>query len=146
LRYELENQLLSGELAVRNLRDAWNSIMEQRLGLKPQSDVEGVLQDVHWAVGSFGYFPSYALGAVMAAQFYDALRESVPDVDGQIARGDFLRPHGLAAQNVHGVGRARQCAGTAQAGHGKPLSAARRFVISNRNISSPRTVVGSAAA
>ena len=52
--------------------------LEQRLGVRPQSDLEGVLQDVHWAVGSFGYFPSYALGAVMAAQFYDAVRESVP--------------------------------------------------------------------
>ena len=97
LRYELENQLLSGELAVRNLRDAWNSSMEQRLGLKPQSDVEGVLQDVHWAVGSFGYFPSYALGAVMAAQFFEALRESVPDVDGADRARRFLGTHGLAA-------------------------------------------------
>ena len=104
LRYELENQLLSGELAVRNLRDAWNSSMEQRLGLKPQSDVEGVLQDVHWAVGSFGYFPSYALGAVMAAQFFEALREAVPDVDEQIARGDFSGLMGWLRQNVHGQG------------------------------------------
>ena len=76
LRYELENQLLSGDLAVRNLRDAWNSSMEQRLGVKPQNDLEGVLQDVHWAVGSFGYFPSYGLGAVMAAQFYESLARS----------------------------------------------------------------------
>jgi len=88
LRYELENKLLEGSLAVRNLRDAWNASMEQRLGVRPQNDLEGVLQDVHWAVGSFGYFPSYALGAVMAAQFYDALRESVPDVEEQIAEGD----------------------------------------------------------
>src|SRR5687767_3532849 len=89
LRYELENQLLSGELAVRNLRDAWNSSMEQRLGVVPRNDLEGVLQDVHWAVGSFGYFPSYALGAVIAAQFYEAIRDAVPDIDTQIARGEF---------------------------------------------------------
>ena len=63
LRYELEKQLLTGELAVRDLPEAWNAGMEQRLGIRPQNDVEGCLQDIHWAVGSFGYFPSYALGA-----------------------------------------------------------------------------------
>ena len=117
LRYELENQLLSGELAVRNLRDAWNSSMEQRLGVKPASDLEGVLQDVHWAVGSFGYFPSYALGAVMAAQFYEALRDAVPDIDAQIARGEFGGPHGLAARKRARAGRARHRTGVAQALH-----------------------------
>ena len=124
LRYELENQLLSGELAVRNLRDAWNSSMEQRLGLKPQSDVEGVLQDVHWAVGSFGYFPSYALGAVMAAQFFEALRESVPDVDGQIARGDFSGLMGWLQHNVHGMGARVSAQELLKLTTGKPLSAA----------------------
>src|SRR5690349_12292026 len=104
LRYELENQLLSGELAVRNLRDAWNAGMEQRLSVKPQNDLEGVLQDVHWAVGSFGYFPSYALGAVMAAQFFDALRETVPDVEAQISRGDFTGLMGWLREHVHRQG------------------------------------------
>src|SRR5256714_898884 len=58
LRYELEQQLLSGELAVRDLAEAWSAGMEQRLGIRPSHDVEGCLQDIHWAVGSFGYFPS----------------------------------------------------------------------------------------
>jgi carboxypeptidase Taq len=124
LRYELENQLLSGELAVRNLRDAWNSSMEQRLSIKPQNDVEGVLQDVHWAVGSFGYFPSYALGAVMAAQFYDALRESVPDVDGEIARGEFSGLMGWLRHNVHGIGARVSAQELLKLATGKPLSAA----------------------
>jgi len=57
LRYELEKQLLSGELAVRDLPAAWNAGMEQRLGIKPPNDVQGVLQDIHWAVGSFRLFP-----------------------------------------------------------------------------------------
>src|SRR3954463_10793166 len=74
LRYELEKQLLSGELAVRDLPEAWNAGMEQRLGIRPTNDADGCLQDIHWAVGSFGYFPSYALGAVMAAQLYETLR------------------------------------------------------------------------
>ena len=138
LRYELENQLLSGELAVRNLRDAWNSSMEQRLGVKPQNDLEGVLQDVHWAVGSFGYFPSYALGAVMAAQFYEALREAVPDVDAQIARGEFSGLMGWLRENVHGHGRARHrrrnCSSSPPASR---CRRPRRCVTSKRNISSP---------
>ena len=85
---------------MRNLRDAWNASMEQRLGIKPQNDLEGVLQDVHWAVGSFGYFPSYALGAVMAAQFFEALREAVPDVDAADRARRILRAHGLAARRT----------------------------------------------
>ena len=78
VRYELEKQLLAGELAVRDLPDAWNTMMEQRLGVRPASDIQGCLQDVHWAVGSFGYFPSYAVGYVMATQFHEALRIANP--------------------------------------------------------------------
>src|SRR6201985_967954 len=105
LRYELEKQLLSGELAVRDLPEAWNAGMEQRLGIRPSNHNEGCLQDIHWAVGSFGYFPSYALGAVIAAQLYESLRSDVPALDEQLARGEFsgllewLRTHvyGFAA-------------------------------------------------
>ncbi|HEY5798850.1 MAG TPA: carboxypeptidase M32, partial [Burkholderiaceae bacterium] len=146
LRYELENQLLSGELAVRNLRDAWNSSMEQRLGLKPQSDVEGVLQDVHWAVGSFGYFPSYALGAVIAAQFSEALRESLPDVDREIARGDFSGLMGWLRQNVHGVGARISAQELLKQATGKPLSAAAALRYLETKYLEPETAVGSAAA
>jgi len=89
LRYELEKQLLSGELAVRDLAEAWSAGMEQRLGIRPSNDVEGCLQDIHWAVGSFGYFPSYALGAVIAAQLYESLRAEVQGLDEQLARGEF---------------------------------------------------------
>jgi carboxypeptidase Taq len=123
LRYELENQLLDGSLAVRNLRDAWNAGME-RLGAKPRNDLEGVLQDVHWAVGSFGYFPSYALGAVMAAQFFEAMRQSVPDVEGQIARGDFSGLMGWLRKNVHSQGARISAQELLKNATGKPLSAA----------------------
>ena len=80
LRYELEKQLLTGELAVKDLPAAWNAGMEQRLGIRPANDTEGCLQDIHWAVGSFGYFPSYALGAVIAAQLYEGLRRDMPEL------------------------------------------------------------------
>ncbi len=104
LRYELEKQLLSGELAVRDLPEAWNAGMEQRLGIRPQNDVEGCLQDIHWAVGSFGYFPSYALGAVMAAQLYESMRAELPALDDELARGEFGGLFGWLRTNVHGLG------------------------------------------
>jgi carboxypeptidase Taq len=146
LRYELEKQLLEGKLAVRNLRDAWNASMDQRLGLKPANDLEGVLQDVHWAVGSFGYFPSYALGAVMAAQFYEALRVAVPDIDDQIAHGEFGGLMGWLRENVHGQGARVSAQELLKQATGKPLSAASalRYLESKYLISEP--VVGSAAA
>jgi carboxypeptidase Taq len=146
LRYELENQLLEGSLAVRNLRDAWNAGMEQRLGLKPANDLEGVLQDVHWAVGSFGYFPSYALGAVIAAQFYEAIREAVPDIDSQIARGEFAGLMGWLKQNVHGQGARVSTQELLKLSTGKPLSATAALRYLETKYLEPETLVGSAAA
>ena len=146
LRYELENQLLEGSLAVRNLRDAWNAGMEQRLGLKPANDLEGVLQDVHWAVGSFGYFPSYALGAVIAAQFFEAIREAVPDIDAQIARGEFGGLMGWLKQNVHGQGARVSTQELLKLSTGKPLSATAALRYLETKYLEPETLVGSAAA
>ncbi len=146
LRYELEKQLLAGELAVRNLRDAWNANMEQRLGVKPQTDLEGVLQDVHWAVGSFGYFPSYALGAVMAAQFYDAMSGAVPELEQQIARGDFSGLMGWLRENVHGQGALMSAQDLLKSSTGKPLSAASALRYLEAKYLEPESVVGSAAA
>ena len=104
LRYELEKQLLSGELAVRDLPEAWNAGMEQRLGIRPTNDADGCLQDIHWAVGSFGYFPSYALGAVIAAQLYETLRTDVPELDEQLPKGEFSGLLGWLRTHVHGLG------------------------------------------
>lgn len=146
LRYELENQLLEGSLAVRNLRDAWNSGMEQRLGVTPANDLEGVLQDVHWAVGSFGYFPSYALGAVIAAQFFEAIREAVPDIDEQIARGEFAGLMGWLKQNVHGQGARVSTQELLKLSTGKPLSATAALRYLETKYLEPETLVGSAAA
>ncbi len=89
VRYELEQQLLSGKLPVKDLPAAWNDLMDRRLGVCPASDNEGCLQDVHWALGSFGYFPSYGIGAVIAAQLWEALREDLGGVDAEIAAGNF---------------------------------------------------------
>ena len=124
LRYELEKKLLTGELAVRDLRDAWNTGMEQRLGVRPANDSEGCLQDIHWAVGSFGYFPSYALGAVIAVQLYDSLRAEVGDLDEQIARGEFAGLFGWLRTHVHSVGAKVSVHELLKDATGRPLSAA----------------------
>ncbi len=123
LRYELEKQLLNGELAVRDLPEAWNAGMEQRLGIRPSSPVEGCLQDIHWAVGSFGYFPSYALGAVMAAQLFESLRADVPALDEQLAVGEFSGLLGWLRTHVYGLGAKVPVQELLKSATGKPLSA-----------------------
>jgi carboxypeptidase Taq len=122
-RYELEKQLLSGELAVRDLAEAWNAGMEQRLSIRPPSDVEGCLQDIHWAVGSFGYFPSYALGAVIAAQLYESLRADVPALDEELAHGEFSGLLGWLRTHVHGLAAKVPVQDLLKGATGKPLSA-----------------------
>ena len=124
LRYELEKQMLTGELAVKDLPAAWNAGMEQRLGIRPANDVEGCLQDIHWAVGSFGYFPSYALGAVIAAQLYESLRADVPELDDQIAHGEFDGLFGWLRTHVHGIGAKVTVQELMKDATGKPLGAA----------------------
>jgi carboxypeptidase Taq len=123
LRYELENEILNGELKIKDLPEAWNARMEDRLGVRPANDAEGCLQDVHWAVGSFGYFPAYAIGAVTAGQLYEALRNERPDLDEEIAAGQFGGLFEWLRQNVHGVGASVSTPELIQNATGKPLSA-----------------------
>lgn len=123
LRYDLERKLLAGELAVRNLPDAWNEFMEGRLGVKPASAVEGVLQDIHWTHGSFGYFPSYAYGYVIAAQLHESVRAALPDLDSQIERGEFAGLFGWLRENVHSQGARVPLNELLKSATGKPLSA-----------------------
>ncbi len=88
VRYELEKALIHGDLAVQDLPGAWNAQYREVLGLTPPTDTEGVLQDIHWAGGDIGYFPSYALGSAYAAQALDDLRRTM-DLDAQWAGGDL---------------------------------------------------------
>jgi carboxypeptidase Taq len=124
LRHELERKLLTGELAVRDLPSAWNAGMEQRFGIRPSNDTEGCLQDIHWAVGSFGYFPSYALGAIIAAQLYESLRADVTDLDEQISRGEFSGLFAWLRKHVHGVGARVTVNELLKDATGKPLTGA----------------------
>jgi carboxypeptidase Taq len=97
--------------------------MESRLSIRPANDLEGCLQDIHWAVGSFGYFPSYALGAVIAAQLYESLRTEVATLDEQLASGEFAGLFGWLRTQVHGLGAKVPVQELLKSATGKPLSA-----------------------
>lgn len=100
LRFDLERALVSGDLAVADLEAAWNDRFEADFGFTVDSPSNGVLQDVHWSVGLFGYFPTYTLGNVYAGCLYEALRVAVPDLDGQLAVGDTSGATDWLRENV----------------------------------------------
>ncbi|SPJ22239.1 carboxypeptidase M32 [Palleronia abyssalis] len=99
LRFDLERRMISGDLAPRDLEDAWNARFEDDFGYLPPSASKGCLQDVHWSVGLFGYFPTYTLGNVYAGCLNAAIRDAIPDLDDHLAQGDptpatnWLRDH-----------------------------------------------------
>jgi len=89
LRYELERDLLEGKLGVQSLPSAWNAKIKELLGVTPEDDLVGVLQDIHWSHGGFASFPSYALGNVIGAQLMAKICEEMPNLDEDIRKGDF---------------------------------------------------------
>jgi carboxypeptidase Taq len=96
LRFELEKRLIAGELAPENLPAVWRDYTREYLGLKSETnqgfdDANGVLQDIHWSMGSFGYFPSYALGNLYGLQFTKKLKSDIPELDSLVAAGQFER-------------------------------------------------------
>ena len=103
LRYRLERALIAGNLACDEIPGAWAEIHHALLGLRPENDAQGCLQDIHWSVGELGYFPSYTIGALMAAQFFDAAARGEPDLWPAIERGDFSPLFGWLRANVHGL-------------------------------------------
>jgi carboxypeptidase Taq len=105
LRFELELGLFEGDLDVADLPGAWRERMRAYLGLEVPDDADGVLQDIHWAEGLFGYFPTYALGNVIAGQLWARVTADVPDLEERFARGDFAALSAWLAEHVHGHGR-----------------------------------------
>ena len=89
LRFELEQEILSGELALEDLPEAWNARMAEYLGIDVPDDAHGVLQDVHWSGGAIGYFPTYSLGNVISVQLWEHIRADISDLDAQLERGEF---------------------------------------------------------
>ena len=89
LRYELEQDIFAGRLELRDLPEAWNAKMKEYLGLDVPDHARGVLQDVHWSAGSFGYFPTYLLGTIASVQVWERVRGDLPDLDSQMEAGEF---------------------------------------------------------
>jgi carboxypeptidase Taq len=101
LRYELERDLVSGALSVKDVPARWNAAMQATLGLTPRNDAEGCLQDIHWSMGAFGYFPTYSIGNLYAAQFMEAARRALPDLDKRLAKGDMQSLLAWLRQKIH---------------------------------------------
>jgi carboxypeptidase Taq len=105
LRFELEQELMTGRLAVKDLPDAWNARFEELMGISVPNDSLGVLQDSHWSGGGFGYFPTYLLGTVLSVQIWEKVRTAIPDLAEQIERGEFGEFHGWLRENIYSLGR-----------------------------------------
>ncbi len=104
LRYEIEKGLFDGTIEVDQLPEIWNQKMQDYLGIRPPNDTLGVLQDVHWSGGSFGYFPSYTLGAMFAAQFFQSLTKEISGIDQIIEEGQFEVIKNWLNKNIHSQG------------------------------------------
>jgi carboxypeptidase Taq len=105
LRFELEQELIEERLAVRDLPDAWNARIEEYLGVDVPDDARGVLQDMHWAAGGFGYFPTYSLGNVISVQIWERLKEDLGDVDERFERGEFDEVREWLRDHLYRMGR-----------------------------------------
>lgn len=105
LRFEMEKDILTGQLAVRDLPDAWNARFHELFGMTPPDDALGVLQDVHWSSGYFGYFPTYALGNLLTVQYYEKALGDHPTLPDEIAQGKFDTLLNWLNANIHRHGR-----------------------------------------
>ncbi|WP_057763944.1 carboxypeptidase M32 [Cytobacillus praedii] len=108
IRYEIEKGLFNDELEVKDLPKIWNEKYEQYLGVKPENDGQGVLQDVHWSGGSFGYFPSYALGYMYAAQLKNAMIKDLPNYDQLVEEGNLLPIKEWFTDHIHKYGKMKK--------------------------------------
>ncbi len=123
LRYELELALLEQEMPVEELPSQWNRRMGELLGLVPASDAEGCLQDIHWAEGLFGYFPSYALGHLISAQLSAAMEQQLGPLEDLMAAGQEAALQGWLGQHVWPLGRLVNAEELVRQVTGRPLSA-----------------------
>ena len=105
LRFELEQEIMTGKLALRDLPEAWNARVKEYLGIDVPDDARGVLQDVHWSSGLFGYFPTYSLGNIIAAQIWEKALQAIPDLYEQFERGEFMVLREWLRENLHRHGR-----------------------------------------
>jgi carboxypeptidase Taq len=121
LRYRLERSMIAGDLVAADLPGAWADGLRQLLGIAPADDREGCLQDIHWYDGVWGYFPTYTLGALIAAQLFEAVREAFPGVMQAIAQGEFAPSLGWLHERVHSKGSLLSTAELVENATGRPL-------------------------
>ncbi|QDV68170.1 Thermostable carboxypeptidase 1 [Rosistilla carotiformis] len=122
IRFELEQALISGDLKPKDLPEAWNQKYQEYLGITPPNNADGVLQDVHWSAGLLGYFPTYTLGNLIAAQLFDAAGEALGDLDAMFAKGEFSPLRTWLNENIHRHGCVYSPNELVQRATGKPLS------------------------
>ncbi len=105
LRFELEQEIMEGKLALKDIPEAWNARMKQYIGVTVPNDAEGVLQDIHWSGGMFGYFSTYSLGNILSCQIWEKALAAMPDLYEQFERGEFMALREWLRENVHKHGR-----------------------------------------
>ncbi len=123
VRFELELALLEGSLAVNDLPEAWNAKYQEYLGVTPPNDAQGCLQDIHWSLGMFGYFPTYTLGNIMSVQLFEAAEKVLPTLETDIEQGNFGGLLGWLRENVHEHGARYKPADLLRRATGSDLSA-----------------------
>jgi carboxypeptidase Taq len=123
LRFEIERDLIRGDLDVSAVPEVWNEKMAEYLGVRPDTDAEGCLQDIHWAHGNFGYFPTYSLGSVLAAQLDHHLREDIERVDRRVREGEYGALHDWLTERVHRHGKRYTTPDLVEAATGEALTA-----------------------
>jgi len=104
LRLEMEIALMEGSLKVKDAPDVWNAKFKEYLGIVPPNDAQGILQDVHWSFGGFGYFPTYALGNLVSAQLWECMNEDIPNLEDQVEKAQFGEVLGWLRKNLHVYG------------------------------------------
>lgn len=123
LRFELEEALLRGEIDAGQIPDAWNAKFKDLFGITPPDDSKGCLQDIHWSTGDLGYFPTYTLGNLYAAQFMEKARGDLGDLNRDFSRGEFHRLREWLAQNIYAVGQTLSASALCEKATGKKLTA-----------------------
>ncbi len=124
IRFELEQAIIAGDLEVADLPEAWNARYKEYLGITPPDDKDGVMQDVHWSAGLFGYFPTYSLGNLYASQLFEACERDLGDLDELMRRGEFAPILDWSRTNIHRHGKRYRASELVEKVTGEPLSSA----------------------
>jgi carboxypeptidase Taq len=124
IRYEIEKKLIAGEMEASEVPQAWDDLMEKHLGIRPRNPSEGALQDIHWAMGAMGYFPTYTLGNVISAQVRAAALRAIPDLYEKVEAGDFAPVRGFLREAIHRWGSTYPPQELVEKATGEPLNPA----------------------